>query len=323
MPIQKIGSLRKYFLSAVKFVVAAAVIAVLLYTGTLDLGLIGYAFGNPWILGTCLTLLFLGLVLGGLRWWLILKIAGVSFSLVEVLKIQLISAFFSTWLPGAAGGDAARGLYIFRSLEARRTTAVVTVMIDRCFSLFGLIGAATIVIWLSIDLYAHSSEIDFYIVLFVIMIIVGAISAVVVAIGAFYFRFPSWPLPFFQRMRPFGHQLREATKLMIIQWPTLLACAAISIVASSIVVLGIVLLSSTFPFAPDSLVSALAGVIGNLSSAIPLTPGGLGIGEAAFARVVLGFGAPAASYATIYLTFRLLMLLVSLSGAYFWLTRSK
>lgn len=323
MPIQKSGSLRKHFLSAAKFVVAAAVIAVLLYTGTLDLGLIGYAFGNPWILGTCLVLLFLGLVLGGFRWWLILRAAGVSFSLAEVLKIQLISAFFSTWLPGAAGGDAARGLYIFRSLEARRTTAVVTVAIDRCFSLFGLIGAASLIIWSSLDLYAHSAEIDSYNVLIVTMTAVGAVFALAVAVGAFYFRFPSWPIPFLQRIRPFGHQLREATKLMIIQWPTLLVCAVISIVASGIVVIGIVLLSSTFPFAPDPLVSALAGVIGNLSSAIPLTPGGLGIGEAAFARVVLGFGAPAASYATIYLTFRLLMLLVSLSGVYFWLTRSR
>lgn len=34
MPIQKSGPLRKHFLSVAKFVVAAAVIAVLLYTST-------------------------------------------------------------------------------------------------------------------------------------------------------------------------------------------------------------------------------------------------------------------------------------------------
>ena len=49
------------------------------------------------------------------------------------------------------------------------------------------------------------------------------------------------------------------------------------------------------------MISALAGVVGNVSSAIPLSPGGLGIGEAVFAKVCLELGSAFAPYSTIYL----------------------
>jgi uncharacterized membrane protein YbhN (UPF0104 family) len=123
-------------------------------------------------------------------------------------------------------------------------------------------------------------------------------------------------------VRPVAHQLREAVVLVMGHWTAMLLCAVLSVVASGIVAFGIAIIGSAFAFGPSPAIAALSGLIGNVSSAIPLSPGGLGIGEAVFAKVCIELGSAFAPYATIYLAFRILMMLVSFSGGLVWLTYS-
>jgi len=84
--------------------------------------------------------------------------------------------------------------------------------------------------------------------------------------------------------------------------------------ASGIVVIGIVLIAAIFPYAPNPMISAIAGVFGNVFSAIPATPGGLGVGESIFAKICADFSARTAPFATIYFTFRVGMLIANIPG---------
>jgi hypothetical protein len=122
-----------------------------------------------------------------------------------------------------------------------------------------------------------------------------------------------------RRLRPYAQQLRSAIVLIGSARATLLLCALLAAVASGVGVLGVVILSSGFPFAPDPIVTGLAAAIATISSAIPLTPGGLGIGEMAFAAVCREVAGVTGPVAAIYLSFRIVAAMASCSGLVAWL----
>lgn len=305
-----------------KLAFAIGILYYLLVGGSIEFGSLLTTLGGnvPLALG-CMALLMAALLIGAVRWWLILRVADIRLGYKAVASLTLIGSFFSTWLPGAAGGDAARALYLFRGLERSRTTAVLTIVIDRVFALAGLLGAATLLmlaVWQRGD---RQPVLTFYLSLCLGAIALCTVGGLVMLVLARYLKFTDWPY-WLRRVRPIAHQLRETVVLVMGHWPAMLVCAVLSILASGIVACGIALIGSAFAFGPDPAISALAGVVGNVSSAIPLSPGGLGIGEAVFAKVCLELGSAFAPYSTIYLAFRILMMLVSFSGGLVWLTYS-
>jgi uncharacterized protein (TIRG00374 family) len=305
--------------AGLKIAFAAALIFYLFTGGALDFAPISHLLqGRLDILAFTAVLLFVGLLLSGLRWWLIMRAAGFALSLPLVLQLQLIGAFFSTWLPGSAGGDAARGAYLVRVLAARRTSALLTLALDRLFSLFGLVFLAALLVLLNLKATEVQPIVQFYIWLTLTALALGAGGSILVYVAAARLkigRFPHW----LEKLRPYATQLRGAVILIGSAWKTMLVCAFVSVVASASVAAGIVVLSIGFSFAPKPSVAALAGVLGNISSAIPLTPGGIGIGEMAFAKVCEEIGNASGPLASIYLSFRLIMASVSFSGMFCWL----
>ncbi|MCG2595605.1 flippase-like domain-containing protein [Ramlibacter sp. XY19] len=305
-----------------KLAIAIGILYFLLVRGSIAFGsLLTTLVGNVPIALGCMGLLLAALLIGAVRWWLILRVAGIRLGYRQVASLTLIGSFFSTWLPGAAGGDAARALYLFRSLGQSRTTAVLTIVIDRVFALTGLLGAATLlmlVVWQQGD---RHPVLTFYLSLCLGAIAVCMAGGLALFGMARFVKVTDWPY-WLRKLRPFAHQLRETVVLVMGHWPAMLVCTLLSVLASAIVACGIALIGSAFSFGPPPMISALAGVVGNVSSAIPLSPGGLGIGEAVFAKVCLELGSTFAPYSTIYLAFRILMMLVSFSGGLVWLTYS-
>jgi uncharacterized protein (TIRG00374 family) len=265
-------------------------------------------------------LLMAALLLGGMRWWILLRSAEIPLARWEAVRLSLIGAFFSTWLPGSAGGDMARALYLFKGLPARRITALLTIALDRAFALLGLLASA-LMLTLANRHSRMQPVITFYVCLTLGSLLLGAVLAIVAALAARFIRIEVWP-KCVAKGRPVAHQLREATILITGHWGNLACCVLLSIIASMMVALGITVLSDAFAFGPAASVSALAGVIANIASAIPLTPGGLGIAETVFSKICQELGSPAAPYATIYLAFRIVMVIVSLTGAVFWLRQN-
>jgi uncharacterized membrane protein YbhN (UPF0104 family) len=86
------------------------------------------------------------------------------------------------------------------------------------------------------------------------------------------------------------------------------------VLATGIVIIGMVTIASIFPFAANPQITAIAGVFGNLFSVIPITPGGLGVGESVFSKVCVELSARIAPFATIYFSFRVGMLIVNIPG---------
>jgi uncharacterized protein (TIRG00374 family) len=313
---------RQHVLIIVKLAIASSIIYFLIASGLIEFGslLATLARHVPLALA-CMVLLMAGLLIGAFRWWLILRAAEIRVKYGKVASLTLIGSFFSNWLPGAAGGDAARALYLFRSLESRRTTALLTIVIDRIFALAGLVGAATILMFSVWHQGDRQPVLTFYLWLCLAAIAVCTVGGLFVFLVARCVQVVVWP-SWMSKVRPIAHQLREAVVLVMGHWRAMTLCAVLSVTASCMVAFGIAAISSAFPFGPTPAVAALGGVVGNVSSAIPLSPGGLGIGEAVFAKVCIELGSVYAPYATIYLAFRILMMVVSFSGGLVWLVYS-
>lgn len=307
---------KRRIFNLMKIAFGALLVGVLFAGDYIDGASLMMAFTRPAYFGPALALMFIGLLAGGLRWWLLLRIAGFPVLLPAVMRIQLMSGFFSLYMPGAAGGDVVRAVYVFKEMKKGqgRGAATLSIIADRVFSLIGLLGAAAILsayLLLSPEQGAKAAS---YIEGIELIFIWGCVLAVGACVGLAMIRLLNLSRFFPARLVEYAGIVQRNASMYRERWPELVLCGAISIAASALVALGIVLIAQIFPYGPDPLIAAVAGIFGNLFSAIPISPGGLGVGEAVFAKVAAELSGNVAPYATIYLTFRLGMLLVNLPG---------
>jgi uncharacterized membrane protein YbhN (UPF0104 family) len=124
--------------------------------------------------------------------------------------------------------------------------------------------------------------------------------------------------------KPVGARLAHAAREVLAgfrvyahRWPTLiwalmLAILQFILVLSSIAVLGIAMSFNSLSVA-GYMVAGASSIIAN---ALPLTPGGLGVGEAAFGQIAALLEAvpSGASYANVFLAMRILTILIGVLG---------
>lgn len=310
----KLGAYKSYLILLIKIILAVTLIAVLLNDGSLDFRSIMVVFSRLDLFIPALLCLLAGIVISGVRWWVLLTFSGNKIHLSTVLSLQLMGSFFSTWMPGAAGGDALRGIQIYRLLDNGRSTALLSIITDRAFALLGLISiAVSVALFLPVEL-ANNEAIVSYVGL-IKNIGTGAFFLLVVAIAFVWLALRFSLLGYLSNsMRGYLNPIKTTILIYKKCWLALVLCWMISMIASGIVAIGIVLIATIFTYAADPLVSAIAGVFGNVFSAIPLTPGGLGVGESVFSRICTDLSGRTAPFATIYFAFRVGMLIANIPG---------
>lgn len=77
-------------------------------------------------------------ILTFLRWYLLVRVQSLPFTVRQSVQLGLVGYFFNTFLPGAVGGDLVKAVAIARE-QSRRTVAVATVIADRVIGLWGLV----------------------------------------------------------------------------------------------------------------------------------------------------------------------------------------
>lgn len=93
-----------------------------------------------------LSLVFMGLtlVLGVVRWRMVLRVQGLELSLGRAAEISLVAHFFNSFLLGSTGGDLLKAYYAARETHHKKTEAVVTVLVDRLLGLFSMLVFACV-----------------------------------------------------------------------------------------------------------------------------------------------------------------------------------
>jgi glycosyltransferase 2 family protein len=249
----------------------------------------------PWLLAAHLVM-GLPLVLCAVRWKLILERLGMAIAGSRSLAIFFIGLFFNSFMIGATGGDVVKAYYTARETHHLKTEAVTSVVIDRVVGMIALCLLVTLIISLRLPFFLSHPETRAASV--AILVLCGGILCVCVLLfSRNLFTLLPWLARWEQRPR-IGRAvgvLRRAYNAFFVcrERPAFLG----SMILLSTGIQSLAILSSLcVGHALDLRVAwteyfSFCPIIG-LISAIPVTPGGLGLreGSAVHLLAVLGVG---------------------------------
>lgn len=274
---------RRVVFGIVRLAIAGAVLAFLATTGRVNWSSLS-GLREHWAMTLlALVLLFVVVVLVSERVCMLFRPRGLRLTLRDSLGLSLIANLFALVLPGG-GGDIVRLFYTTQGAAGRRTEIGTLLLLDRVMGLLALTLFPLFAAPLCLPLLRRSAPLRGLLLLAALsslaIIIVIAVSTSRRARGLRVVQwtlrtFPlrGYPARMLDTMQSFRHNLR-----------TLVGAVAISLVAHALS-MGIVwlLVSETSAGASQasSAIPFLAS-LGFVANNIPVTPGGLGVGEAAF-----------------------------------------
>jgi len=236
------------------------------------------------------------------RWYLLVRALDLPFTLFSAFRLGMVGFFFNTFLPGSVGGDIVKAAGIARQ-QSRRAAAVSTVIMDRVIALWGLLWLV-VAACLLCRTFGWVSDAAQGVVgrIFQVSSILLAVSVVVwVGLGflptrraeIFRGRLEWWP--------KVGKALGElwwAVWVYRKRPATVLAAISLAWFSQVCYCLVIYCTASTIWDGKDHLPTLgehfLIVPIGLTIEALPLFPGGAGIGEAGFGGLYHLFGSVAA-----------------------------
>jgi uncharacterized membrane protein YbhN (UPF0104 family) len=285
-----------------KFALAAGLVAWLC-TGRLDLGRLASA---P--LSLDLALLFVlvlsSMLLPAVRWWWLLKVQQIDASLWQAVKLTWIGYATALFLPGAASGDLAKGCLIVREQPTARLRSLSTVIVDRVVGVYSLLMLGCLSAgWFMLTTPVGSPLRSISAVM--IWLLVGVTLAMAVALlGPWrhlltHFTPVSW-------LEAWG----ESYRLYRQSGPALLGCLVLSLVSSALTAASLASADHALGGDVSWSSSLLVGPLVVLANCLPITPGGVGVAEAAASGLFVQAGS--ADGADMMLTLRLAMATLSL-----------
>lgn len=267
----------------------AGLIYWLVDSGKLDFHQLSLLVQDPVIFFSNLAVWGMGyILLGTFRWYILLRGVGVEVAFFRAMQLQLIGIFFNTAMPGAVGGDIVKALYVIREQQTQRKTAtMLTVLLDRVIglaALFVLAGVAVAVNW---SFFVGNTAL----MPLMIFVMVG-LGGLLVGFGVVMYPFRPGrdPLDWVLRVRVPGFGLlaklyeamrsyrkRPLTLVMAVGLSCIIQCGAIAY--------ALLLTKRLTGQTPDLAVFGTIFPIGIMTTALPLAPGGLGVGHVAFEKL--------------------------------------
>lgn len=278
--------MKRVLVPVLKLSFAAALIYWLVAQGKLDFRQLAIFWTDPWALVFNFAVwFFCYLLMGALRWYLLLRGLKLDVPFFRVVMLELIGFFFNTAMPGAVGGDIVKAIYVVREQKAEsRAPAMVTVLLDRVTGLVGLFLMSGLAVMANLELAMGnpniaklSSFIGF-----------GCLAIVIASIIVFFphkeGRDPVRAL--LNRQVPgfsvLG-KIYDATRAYRGQPWRLISVVGITVALQGISLLyGIYMTRQLTGITPDFPTYATVYPIGLLATALPLAPGGMGVGHVVF-----------------------------------------
>ena len=301
--------------------IAAGLLAYLTISGAIDWQIMVKLIDKwPMTLLALFASVIFSLIQAG-RLFLLLRAQGMYIPLYSSFKLTLIGQFFNICLPGATGGDAVKIYYAIEGNQGRRTEIAALIMFDRVVGMFALLNMPVLIAPLFPKLY-ESIEI-----LRGLVWVSTGISLVllVTVLLCFISRLKNSHFIFwlFEKL-PLGKYLKRVFDTIYnyrYNKGILLSVLGISLLIHAMNI-GIILFLSIV-ISPLGLRWEMSFLIplGFLATTLPVSPGGIGVGEAAFNKLFAIAGLRGG--AELLLGWRLLALTVGLGGIFFYLQGRK
>jgi uncharacterized protein (TIRG00374 family) len=263
-----------------------------------------------------LIILFVDMVVTAWRLCVLIAPRGFHLSLYSSLRLTLVGSFFNAFLPGSVGGDFVKIFYATRGHAGRRTEVATILLLDRAVGMFALL------VWLLVFLPLFPALLHTMPILLRLLLVMAVLAAAML-LGAWLclsvrvrksdllsWVFRKLPGNYMEVIFDTVHAYRNNLGAI---W----SAFGISLLAQTLNVAVALLAARAIVPAAFTWKASVLMQLGFLINTLPLTPGGLGVGEAAFDALFKGAGLTGG--AETLLAWRFLMLLIGLFGLVFYL----
>jgi hypothetical protein len=282
---------RKRLVFAAKLVVAACLLVWLVVSGRLDLSQLRDIHHTGYLVAAAGALL-VSMVLPVWRWIWLLETQQLTVGWLTALRMMWLGYFAGLFLPGAAGGDLAKAYAACRNQPAAKTRAVSTILLDRAIGL-------------------HS------------MLVIGSLAGLgVAASGCTPGQAALVGSVLVLRLMPtrFREALGDSLGLYRLSWRKLAGIWLFSGLCNGAAIASYILAAAALGMTA-SVGQVLVVPLVIVANSLPISPGGLGVGEAVGSQAFIEFGLTSGSI--IVLLVRLGVVAFSALGAVAVLGRFK
>ena len=221
------------------------------------------------------------------RWWWLLRANKLGVRLLEAQRFGWIGFFCSNAMPGSVGGDLIKAVYIVERCSGDRFRAVVSILVDRIIGLLSLLLACSIG---CLFIVTRFPEFAWTVWICALGVFVGCILLLGPGLRSLL-RFEMLISRLPKRLGKFVAQLDDA----VLQYRDNLKGISLWLLASplnySLFIGSVILMAQAIgvglPWIDYLSIVPAAMIV----QAIPLMPGGWGIGELAYGTLIAEFGA--------------------------------
>ena len=277
----RVKSVRRTLLAIMRLVIGVGLLIYLAKSGFIRFSTLNHLLTRwPLTVAAC-ALILLHITLISVRLSSLFPPQGLKLPLRTALRLTLVGLFFGTFLPGVAGGDAAKVFYATRENEGRRIQVATLLILDRAIGLFSLLTLPLLFALLFAQLIARVPTLQLLLIFsaaFASLLLVTLLACLL--LQSFVHRLAG--AIHFSRLRNFALRMVEMIGAYRQCPATLWSALGLSLLAN-LSIMGVIALA-LLAVNPASLSWRILLIvpIGQIANGLPLTPGGLGVGEAAF-----------------------------------------
>lgn len=272
--VSKKTPLKQWLITLLKLLVAASLIYWLVASGRFDMDSLG-KISSPLIWLTGLVLFFAVVAINALRWKLLVEFENIRLGFFKSLRLSLIGIFFNFVMPGGVGGDVIKAGYLMRHHSGQKWYIGWSILVDRILGMMALLLFSAIT---GLIFYKHlEPKLSLSFFSTSLAIAIGFAGALLILIFS-----PKNEIARLIESSPFAKKTLKPLFYFFQKPRLVLLPFLLSFVSQGLVIgLGVFLaiqLNLDFPLWMILLVFPF----GFLATILPISPAGIGVGQAAF-----------------------------------------
>ncbi len=311
---------KRQLLFSIKMLFTVTIFWVLYHYSQLQFGLMVNFFDHPWITLLIIILCYVMVCFHTWRWYRLNAAQHIMLPLSKTFLPAFVAIAFNNVLPGSVGGDFFRMYFVLKKFPTQKSNALLAIFVDRLTGLLGIIVMACIAAPFHLDAFEHNATLYYLLIACVVICIFALVMffalAILLSDRVGLVNWLERKLEGHRYAAPCISLLRAVYTYRNAKW--VITETLVMSIGTQLVLLAIVtLIGEAMNLPPLSMgIYILALVIGQVANLIPLTPGGLGVGEAAFANIIYLLQPTTAAYATVFFALRVLSTVAYLPGVF-------
>ena len=279
----------KFFSTLIKFILFVIIIFVLIHYKFVEIPSLDF-FSKSYseIITICL-LIFINIIINSYKWWLLLISFNYNISYSITYLIYSVGVFFNNIMPGGIGGDIIKGTYLFKYIKAnQRTKSLLTIITDRIIGLHSLISISLASGIYLLNTNILSEELTYVInsllvITFVILLFIGSTVFYANNIKKYIYNNLNIKINKLKKIKEIIIKILLALEEYNDKKLLILKCWLIAITNHMIFIYCFLITARVLvPEFENFKIITFVTSSSIIANSIPITPGGIGVGEGTF-----------------------------------------